>query len=298
MTSVARANLNGLLAILFWSSTALLFTFCDTFPPFMLAALTSLTGFFVFFVKWLLFREDIRAHFAIPWWVIVFCVVGIGGYRALYFFSLGTVPVVEASLINYLWPVLVVVFSSFLKDSGFRPHHLVGALAGFSGVVILLSRPDQLFGDVAFGHILALFAAVIWAGYSVLTRFVPSYTGNTVPVSFLFSGLILFAISLSTERFDYVDWGQAPFVLLMGVVASLGYFLWDSAMKKGHIQILGVASYFTPLISTFLLIAFAKAMATAGILFATMLIVIGPLIASKEKVVAGYNELNRLLRRR
>lgn len=292
--SPVRANMYGALAILLWSSTPLIFIYCSTIPPFMLAGLTSLVGFSVFLVKWFVKQEDIKGHFSIPWLVIVFCVFGIGGYRALYLFSLGIVPVVEASLINYLWPVLIVLFSSFLKENTFKMRHIIGVVAGFCGVVVLLSRPEALFSDLSSGHILAFIAAVMWAGYSVLTRLIPSYTGNAVPVSFLFSGILLLVTSVFTESFAAADWSQTPFVILMGLAASLGYFLWDAAMKHGHIQILGVSSYMTPLLATLLLILFAKAVATPSLVLATFLIVLGPMIASWDKVMAAHREYKRV----
>src|SRR5581483_10007917 len=100
-------------------------------------------------------------------------VVGVGGlfgYHALYFLALRFAPPAEAGLLNYLWPLLIVLFSSLLPGERLAPHHIIGALLGLAGTVLLFSgnrgggfAPGQLPGLIA-----AFVAAFVWATYSVM----------------------------------------------------------------------------------------------------------------------------------
>ncbi len=102
-------------------------------------------------------------------------IVGVGGlfgYHALYFLALRFAPPAEAGLLNYLWPLLIVLFSSLLPGERLAPHHIVGALLGLCGTVLLFAgnsghgfAPGQLPGLIA-----AFVAAFVWAAYSVMSR--------------------------------------------------------------------------------------------------------------------------------
>ena len=102
-------------------------------------------------------------------------VVGVGGlfgYHALYFLALRFAPPAEAGLLNYLWPLLIVLFSSFLPGERLALHHIVGALLGLAGTVLLFTgnsgggfAPGQIPGLAA-----AFVAAFVWAAYSVMSR--------------------------------------------------------------------------------------------------------------------------------
>ena len=73
---------------------------------------------------------------------LVAWVVGVGGlfgYHALYFLALRFAPPAEAGLLNYLWPLLIVLFSSLLPGERLAPHHIIGALLGLAGTVLLFA---------------------------------------------------------------------------------------------------------------------------------------------------------------
>ena len=215
----------------------------------------------------------------------------------MYLYALGIVPVIDASLINYLWPVIIVILTQFLPDHKLKWHHIVGVILGFMGLVFLFYDSQTIFKDIQWGHIVAFFAALVWSGYSVLTRVVKTYSQSSVPVSFLYAGIILLIISLIVEPFKIVEWQQYLFMVLLSAVSGVGYFLWSNAMKYGSIQIMGVCSYLTPLFSTLLLVTFDKTILSGNIALATLFIAAGPLIASRQKMreaIAEHKALRRM----
>src|ERR1700681_1436129 len=170
MTS-RTATLIGLTAILMWSLLAVLTVATGKVPAFQLAAMTFAIGALVGFLTFIRRPEAIGALRRPP----LAWIVGIGGlfgYHALYFLALRFAPPAEAGLLNYLWPLLIVLFSALLPGERLLPHHIIGAVLGLFGTVLLFAgnsgggfAPGQVPGLIA-----AFVAAFVWAAYSVMSR--------------------------------------------------------------------------------------------------------------------------------
>jgi drug/metabolite transporter (DMT)-like permease len=137
-----------------WSALAAMGLRLRHLPPFLLVGLALLLG-----SVWGL--RDLRLRRLRPGVLLLGVVL-----------ALRLAPPVEANLLHYLWPLLIVVLSPvLLRGTVLRPRHLAGALLGFSGAALLVTG-----GRVAFpregttGYVLALAAALIWSTYSLLTR--------------------------------------------------------------------------------------------------------------------------------
>src|SRR6202166_867548 len=169
MTS-RTATLIGLTAILMWSLLAALTVATGKIPAFQLAAMTFAIGALTGFMTWIGRPEAVRALRQRPLaWIVG--VGGLFGYHALYFLALRFAPPAEAGLLNYLWPLLIVLFSSLLPGERLLPHHVIGALLGLAGTVLLFAGNragagarigrrlrrgvcvGDLFGDVAQAQI-------------------------------------------------------------------------------------------------------------------------------------------------
>lgn len=283
--SPRTATLIGLSAILMWSLLAVLTVATGTIPAFQLAAMTFAIGALVAFASFL-FRPSAFAALKQP---LVAWVVGIGGlfgYHALYFLALRFAPPAEAGLLNYLWPLLIVLFSSLLPGERLLGHHIVGALLGLAGTVLLLMggggsgfEAGQLPGLAA-----AFIAAFVWASYSVMSRRLKAVPTDAVAGFCLATAVLAAIVHVLVEK---TVWPQTPGQWL--AIAALGvgpvgaaFFTWDIGMKRGDIRVLGAASYATPLLSTAFLILAGFAKPTATIAIAAILIAGGGLIAAKD----------------
>ena len=109
-------------------------------------------------------------------------ITGLFGYHALYFIALRLAPPAEAQLVNYLWPLLIVLFAAFLPGERLRAHHIVGTLIGLAGTVLLfVDRGGISFArDYLPGFAAAFCAALAWSTYSVLSRLFPAVPTDTV----------------------------------------------------------------------------------------------------------------------
>ncbi len=280
------ATLIGLTAIVMWSSLATLTVATGRIPPFQLAAMTFAIGACIGPLTWLFRPQAVRA---LRQPLLVWC-VGIGGlfgYHALYFVALRLAPPAEAGLLNYLWPLLIVLLSSLLPGERLAPHHMIGAMLGFMGTVLLFAGNGSQFNPADLpGFIAAFVAAFVWAGYSVMSRKLASVPTDTV------AGFCLLTAALAAivhAGMEVTVWPETPQQWL--AIAALGvgpvgiaFFTWDIGMKRGDIRVLGAASYVTPLLSTALLIAAGFAKPTATLMIAAALIAGGGFIAAKDMV--------------
>lgn len=280
LTNSRSANIFGLAAMALWAGTSALLTYTESVPAILTAALSCLFGFAGFIVYWIATSRDLQQRLRVPLPGLLLAVIGIGGYRLLYFSAFEYSPAVEVSLINYLWPILIVLFAALLPNEPRRWRHVAGAFLGFAGVGVLLLGDGATFKSLSVGHELAFAAAIVWAAFSILRRRIKSHAGD-VPVSLLAIGFGLLTIYYLEEPPTVAISLQAWLAIgALGISSSLGYFLWDVAVKHGDIQMLSVVSYATPLASTGLLIALGKADASPSVLLAAGLVGLGGIVGA------------------
>jgi len=287
MRSHSTATLIGFAAILMWSLLSLLTVASGTVPPFQLAAMTFAVGGSIGAATWL-FRPSAASALKQPAEVWALGVGGLFGYHALYFLALRLAPPAEAQLVNYLWPVLIVLLSAFLPGERLRLHHFAGAMLALAGTVLLfLGRGGISFAqDYLPGFAAAFVAAFTWAFYSVLSRRFAAVPTDAV-AGFCLATSVLAAIFHLV--FEQTQWPQTPAQWL--AVAGLGigpvgaaFYAWDIGVKRGDIRVLGVASYAAPLLSTLFLVLAGYAAASTALVLAAILITGGGVLAAREMI--------------
>jgi drug/metabolite transporter (DMT)-like permease len=283
------ATLVGFIAIGLWATLATMTAASGTVPPLQLNAMTFGIGGVAGLVVMLGTGRGFSA-FRQPARVWLLGVGGLFGYHALYFTALRNAPPVEAGLINYLWPVLIVVFSAALPGERLKPHHVIGALIAMAGAALVVTRGTGFSFDpaYAFGYGAALLAALAWSSYSVLSRLFANVSSDAITGFCLATAALSLVAHLLFEATIWpTDLGQWLAIVALGLgPVGLAFFVWDIGVKHGDIQILGAASYAAPLLSTLLLILAGLAPLTPSISVACVLITAGALFASQDLLKA------------
>ncbi|HLW92349.1 MAG TPA: DMT family transporter [Roseiarcus sp.] len=282
----SAATTIGLVAVLLWSALALLTAASGEVPPFELAALTFAVGGAAG-LAYALWRGRLRALLQ-PWPVWVVGIGGLFGYHALYFAALRRAPPAEASLIAYLWPLLIVLFSALQPGERLSPRHIIGAALGLAGVAALFSAKSDgaLFAGASWsGDALALCCAFVWSIYSVASRRLKEAPTEAVAgfclITAVLAALCHFAFETTIAPATLSQW-LAILGLGLGPV-GLAFYVWDYGVKHGDIKLLGVAAYAAPVLSTLILVAAGFAPATLSLALACGLIVAGAAVASVRR---------------
>jgi len=284
-----RATLIGTVAILLWSTLALLTVLSGTIPPFQLLAMAfavaSLIG-----LAWSWRRAGSAARMFSLWrqppavWLLG--TAGLFGYHFCYFLALRLAPPVEANLLNYLWPLLIVLFSALLPGERLRWFHLLGAALGLTGTGLFVTGVDTAASSAPhplLGLGVAFLAALTWSSYSVLNRRLPDVPTETVTVFCAITALLAVPCHLIFETTvvpSLTEW-LAALALGLGPVGG-AFFVWDHGTKRGDIRVLGALSYLAPLLSTLSLVLFGVRRFDAGLGAACILIIGGAMLASRE----------------
>ncbi|PPE70215.1 DMT family transporter [Caldimonas thermodepolymerans] len=246
--SQTRSTLCALGAIALWALLATLGVALSHVPPFLLTGLALLVGSVPAWPRW----RDWR----VPAPTLLLGVYGLFGFHFLLFIALRHAPPVEANLVNYLWPLLIVVMAPlFLPGLRLRAVHVVAALAGFAGAALAIVGGRELSGAWSWGYLPALGSAFIWASYSLLTKRVAAFPTAAIGLFGLVSGVLSLACHVALEPAASLSARDWALVAAMGL-GPLGaaFFLWDVALKRGDPRRIGVLSYLTPLASTVLLV--------------------------------------------
>lgn len=278
-----RATAIGFIAVLLWSFLALFTVGSAPIPPLQLNAICFAIGGAIGLI-WTHLSGGLGQLRNVRWTVYAFGTLGIFGYHALYFSALRLAPAAEAGLIAYLWPLLIVLFSSLLPGERLRGGHLVGGFLGFTGAaLIILGGGAQFSSENLPGFALAIACALTWSSYSVLSRRLGSVPTASVAVFCLASALLSLGLHLVLET---TLWPSAPLGLLSILVLGLGpvgaaFYVWDIGVKQGDIQLLGTSSYAAPLLSTLILILAGAADPSWSLGLAALLITGGAVVAAR-----------------
>jgi len=262
-------------AILLWSTLAWLGLRLAAWPPFLLVGTALVIGAAVG-------AKRIRA-WRVPAAALALGVYGLFGFHFLLFLALRHAPPVQANLVNYLWPLLIVLLAPlFVSGMRLDVRHVLAGLGGFAGAALLVT--GGRFGlDMAHlaGYAMAAGSALVWATYSLASGRFSRVPTAAVGGYCLASGLAALACHLALEPSFVPPAADLPFLLLLGLgPMGAAFYLWDFAVKRGDPRTIGALAYLTPMLSTLLLVATGNGDMTAAAALGMALIVGGAALGS------------------
>lgn len=280
-----KSELLALAAIALWGSLATLGVSLAHVPPFLLTGLSLLIGSLIA----LPLSRFRLAEWRVPLPTLALGLYGLFGYHFLLFLAFRHAPPVEANLVNYLWPLGIVIMAPvFLPGMRLHAVHVISALVGFSGAALaILGKPGTAPGlnlQFEWGYVLALAAAFIWSSYSLLTRRVALFPTSAIGTFAALSGLLALACHAWLEPATPLSANDWMLIVAMGLGPLGGaFFLWDAALKRGDPRKIGLLSFLTPLLSTGLLLLTQGKPLTWHVALAAALIIGAAMIGSRSK---------------
>jgi drug/metabolite transporter (DMT)-like permease len=274
-----RATLAGCVALALWAFLAPLARLAQPLPPLLITALGfaagGLLGLAVVVARG---RLGALRQGGLAW---AHGVGGLAGFHALYFAALALAPPVEANLLNYTWPLLIVLLSAPLRGLTLGPQRLAGVVLGAAGAALLLGGGARFPAEAMAGFACALAAALTWALYSVLSARFARVPTEAVAGFCLVSALLAGLGHWALEPAATLTARHWLAVALLGAgPMGAAFFFWDVGMKRGDPRLLGTLGYATPVVSTLLLAAMGEGRLSWQVLAATALVAGGGLLAA------------------
>lgn len=209
--------------------------------------------------------------------------IGLVGTMVLQYIAFASMPVIEANLVAYTWPLMVAA-AVIAFENPRRPALLgLAAALGFVGVALVISggRESNWFQGDLVGYFAAFGSALCMAFYSVMVgRLAISPERLLLPSSLVGVALTLLWSALWSAR-EGVAW-PAGVDLALGLYLGagpmgLGYYFWSRALKLEGSGKVAVVAYLTPIASTLLLTLSGERLTATAI--AGAVLVIGSCIA-------------------
>ena len=280
-----KSDLLALAAIALWGSLATLGVSLAHVPPFLLTGLSLLIGSLIA----LPLSRFRLSEWRVPLPTLALGLYGLFGYHFLLFLAFRHAPPVEANLVNYLWPLGIVIMAPlFLPGMRLHAVHVISALVGFAGAALaILGKPGTAPGlslQFEWGYVLALAAAFIWSSYSLMTRRVAVFPTSAIGSFAALSGLLALACHTWLEPATPLSTHDWLLIAAMGLGPLGGaFFLWDAALKTGDPRKIGLLSFLTPLLSTGMLLITQDKPLTWHVTLAAALIIGAAVIGSRAR---------------
>ncbi len=288
MSTTRTAPWFALGAIFLWGSLAPLAVLLRHVPPFLLTGVGLLVGSLIA----LPLSGGKLANILVPPRTLALGVYGLFGYHFLLFIALQHAPPVQANLVNYLWPLGIVLMAPlFLPGMRLRALHVGAALLGFAGAALAIlggsggnDGGQGLQGGFAWGYLPALASAFMWSSYSLMTQRVSPFPNAAIGLFGLVSGvlsLLCHAVLEPAVALSTTDWALMA-VMGLGPLGA-AFYLWDAALKRGDARQIGVLSFLTPLLSTLALLWVRQEAPSPSIVLAAALIVGAAVLGSRAR---------------
>lgn len=260
----------ALLTIFLWASIATFGHLLLHLPPFYVLGFCFIIGSLPGLFK----PKEMFSN----WRVLLWGCFGYFGYHFCLFYSFRFAPAVEANLINYLWPVILVLITPlFFKDSHIKWYHVFGGLISMLGSFILVFGFNFVFKfENKYGYFLALCAALIWPIYTLGKKKLPPTSIWAISGFCFVSGILCLLTHFYLEPRVVLQWHDAWKLLIMGIGPfGVAFYTWDIALKNGDSRIIGALAYLTPVLSTTGLVYFSGATLESTTIVAMILIIGG-----------------------
>lgn len=266
-----KSDLAALGAILLWASLAALGSSLTHIPPLLLTGIGLLIGSLISLP---LAKFNIASLKVKPK-ILLVGVYGLFGFHLALFAALQNAPAVQANLINYLWPLLIVVLAPAFIGQQLRLRQALAAVIGFIGAALAILSGSSLTAELEIGYLYAFLAAVIWASYSLLTKRMGGFSTSAVGSFAFVSGVLAIAAHFALEEPAVIAATHWPLLVVMGLGPLGGaFYLWDYALKNGNAQRIGLISFATPLLSTLFLIL-VTGQTPSALLFVSAALIVG-----------------------
>ncbi len=292
----ALGTLSGLLAVFIWSTTAPVVTAAVGVSPFLYQAIDHGIAVSFFALKWLVLRRNPLTELrAVPLGYYVAGIIGMVTHGLTWVAALQQAPPLEATLIIYLWPLLVVIFTTIALRQRLRWYHGLGGAIGLLGTVLMMMGRGLNLDHFTLlpGHGWALLCALSWSVFAALSARQKQFSSDIYSIIFLISCL---------GNAAYWWWGldapAAPTRSLIIVVCAalptvMAYMLWDFGTKHGDTQLIGVASFLTPVLAACYLVLLDQAAMTPYLALALLCVMSGIGVTKYGKRLSGQHAAHR-----
>ncbi len=253
----AHATKIGATGLVLWAFAAFFNSQLSAVPVFEILTIALGIGFLsglarvVFLKSWSQLKQ--------PIWLYLLGFIGVFGNELLYVSAFKFAPASHIILINYLWPILVVILAGIVFKQTFSWRYFGAALLGFGSVAIFLLKNEAMLAQYWIGYLFAFFAACCWCLYVLMYRASRTMTAEMLTCYCGMGFILSLFIHLQTETFYLPSqWEWISLIWLGGIGMCIAFNFWNFGIKNGNIKLLSVLSYNNIILSSCILTLFGE----------------------------------------
>lgn len=228
---------------------------------------------------------------------LVLCGMFAFFYDILYVKALEILPAVEASMLNYLFPIFIVIFAIPINKEKLDVYKVVSIVMGFMGTVLLMTKGNLT--NINFtnfkGDMMAILAALSWG---LFTNLVKKNTKNML-LSTFFITVVSFVLSIGGLLYyshfklpEITDFYGLLWLSMSNIVA--GFFLYFRALKYSPASLIASFTFFTPCVTLFLIFLLLGEKLTMMELIASLLILLSVPVQKISTFIGNKNDERKL----
>ncbi len=290
-----KAYLLALTAVLFWSTISSAFKITLRYLPFeSLVFWAVVMGVFVLVVLNLSGKARLRPdRLSRKAWVMS-AVMGLFNPFLYYLVLMKAYELLEAQVagtLNYIWPVVLVLFSVVFLKQKISLGALGALLISFFGLVIIVTtgHPFSLHFTHPYGAFLAVASAFFWAAYWILNMQDPREETGKILLNNFF-GLLYLVIYFAVQgRLPVLPSGQGILgVMYIGIFElSLTFVIWLKALNySANTAKVSNLIYLSPFLALFWINRLVGE-SIHGYTFVGLMFIVGGIVLQQARQPAG-----------
>ena len=208
---------------------------------------------------------------------------GIFIYHWVYYLALDRAPIAEAAILATTWSFWMVVFSSLQRFKKITFSIAATALICMvgAGLVISAGKTVSFEGRYLLGYGLALGCGLIWSSFSVgLALIKPKEEPMTAFM--VMAALLSLVVYVMTGPHPVPTPGALAAAFYLGCVPlGLSFFLWNRALLRGNIAVIGYLSFLTPPLAVLLVALIRRETLSAQVVVGMVLILVAAIVGKR-----------------
>lgn len=219
---------------------------------------------------------------------LIMAAIGIPGsflYYMLYYAGTDVMPASQAFIINYLWPIMSVIFACIILKERMTFRKAIAILVSFIGVAVVMGTNISGFGgEILGGAVLCILGAVSYGIFTALNQKADYDKPLSVTVSYVVTFILTTVINAFSGDLFVPELSQMPGFLWNGIfTVAIANTIWILALKNGKTAIISNLAYITPFLSLVWTAVFLKEPITANSFVGLVIIIAGIFIQLGDK---------------
>ena len=221
------------------------------------------------------------------WLYIVFLgFLGTYLYYILLYFGYAQAQGIEVLVLQYSWPIFIVILSIFILKEKFTWKKLLTIIFGFIGVLLVMTKGNftQIHLENFWVDILVILAAIAFASFSALSKKVQFEPYTMITIFFLTATVASYISMILLSDFSLPSKETAIPIAINGIfINGYSYIFWIKALQESDASFVAPFVFLTPVISIFYLIIFFQESFLTVYVIGLLAVIIGGLLNISKK---------------